>query len=210
MADGYYISKNEEEQGPFTLEEVLEMGPELNTMILSPRADDWERAADLPEFFNYFEAKGIYFPTEDNLASFWVRLLAYFIDYIITSIAISFFVPPAIFPIYQRLLKNTYTVDDMNIYSQFLFTTFIVVVIYNAICEASPLQGSLGKRLCSIVVVDADGRRISFIKALFRNLGKFVSGMVFGIGYLAILWDGHRQAWHDKFVKTYVLTKNRQ
>jgi uncharacterized RDD family membrane protein YckC len=210
MADGYYISKNEEEQGPFTQEEVMQMHLDTDTMVLSPLAEDWERASDLPEFFHYFEARGFYFPTEDNLASFWVRLLAYFIDYIITSIAFSFYVPPAIFAIYKRLLNDTYTINDVYIYSQFLFITFIIVALYNTVCEASQMQGSLGKRVCGIVVVDADGRRLSFIKALFRNLGKFVSGMVFGVGYLAIFWDDHRQAWHDKFAKTYVLTKNRQ
>ena len=207
--NNYYIFKNDHEEGPFTLEEVMQMQPELDTMILSPRGDDWQRASDLPEFFHYFEARGFYFPTEDNLASFWTRLLAYFIDYIITSIAFSFFVPTSIFVVYKRLLNNTYTLDDISIYSQFLFATFIVVVIYNAICEASPMQGSIGKRLCSILVVDADGRRLSFIKAFFRNLGKFVSGMVVGIGYLNILWDEHHQAWHDKFAKTYVLNKTR-
>lgn len=210
MTDGYYISINDEEKGPFTLEEVLEMAPGLDTMVLSPQAEDWERAADLPEFFAYFEANGIYFPTEDNLASFWVRLLAYFIDYILTSIAFSFFVPPNILAIYKRLLNKTYTIDDVNTYLLFLLLTFVIVVFYNAVCEASKMQGSIGKRLCGIVVVDADGRRLSFMKAFFRNLGKFVSGTVLGIGYLAILWDDHRQAWHDKFAKTYVLTRNRE
>ncbi|MBD1386007.1 RDD family protein [Mucilaginibacter rigui] len=210
MTDGYYISINDEEKGPFTLEEVLEMAPGLDTMVLSPKAEDWERAADLPEFFYYFEAQGIYFPTEDNLASFWVRLLAYFIDYILTSIVFSFFVPPIILAIYKRLLNNTYTMGDLNTYSLFLLLTFIIVVFYNTFFEASKMQGSIGKRMCGIVVVDADGRRLSFMKAFFRNLGKFVSGTVLGIGYLAILWDDHRQAWHDKFAKTYVLTRNRQ
>jgi len=210
MTDGYYISINDEEKGPFTLEELLEMAPGLDTMVLSPQAEDWERAADLPEFFHYFEAQGIYFPTEDNLASFWIRLLAYFIDYILTSIVFSFFVPPSILAIYKRLLNNTYTMGDVNTYSLFLLLTFIIVVFYNTVCEASKMQGSIGKRVCGIVVVDADGRRLSFMKAFFRNLGKFVSGTVLGIGYLAILWDDHRQAWHDKFAKTYVLTRNRQ
>ncbi|MFA6246684.1 MAG: RDD family protein [Mucilaginibacter sp.] len=209
MTDGYYISINDEEKGPFTLEEVLEMAPGLDTMVLSPQAEDWERAADLPEFFHYFEAQGICFPTEDNLASFWIRLLAYFIDYILTSIVFSFFVPPTILAIYKRLLNNTYTMGDVNTYSLFLLLTFIIVVFYNTVCEASKMQGSIGKRVCGIVVVDADGRRLSFMKAFFRNLGKFVSGTVLGIGYLAILWDDHRQAWHDKFAKTYVLTRNR-
>jgi hypothetical protein len=60
-------------------------------MVLSPKADDWQRASDLPEFFEYFEAKGVYFPTEDNLATFWWRLLAYLIDSVLISLLISIF-----------------------------------------------------------------------------------------------------------------------
>jgi hypothetical protein len=71
MTDSYFVFKNNQEEGPFTLEEVMETGLDVDTMVLSPLADDWQRASDLPEFFEYFEAKGLYFPTEDNLATFW-------------------------------------------------------------------------------------------------------------------------------------------
>ncbi|MDB5129024.1 DUF4339 domain-containing protein, partial [Mucilaginibacter sp.] len=91
MTDSYFVFKNNQEEGPFTLEEVMETGLDVDTMVLSPLADDWQRASDLPEFFEYFETKGIYFPTEDNLATFWWRLLAYLIDSVLISLLISIF-----------------------------------------------------------------------------------------------------------------------
>jgi uncharacterized RDD family membrane protein YckC len=209
MTDGYYISINDEEQGPFTQEEVLQMHLEVDTMVLSPLAEDWQQASDLPEFFNYFEAKGFYFPTEDNLAGFGWRLLAYIADSLIMSYPISFFKPANFTEVYTRAVNSTGTVDDMVVLLKFNLISFLVVVVYHAICEFSPLQGSLGKKMFRLVVVDTEGRRLSFLRALLRNLGKFVSGLVLLIGYLAVLWDDRKQAWHDKWAKAYVLIRNR-
>ena len=207
MTDGYYISKNDEEQGPLTLEEVLEMGVELDTMVLSPQAEDWERAADLPEFFHYFEAKGFYFPTEDNLASFWRRLLAYLLDSILISVLISIFASAYLIQILTEIEKNTGTTEGNILRLKFNLALLVISIMYNTIFEATPMRGSIGKKLCKIVVVDADGRRLSVFKALVRNFSKLLSSFAIGLGYIVILWDDRRQGWHDKIAKTYVITR---
>ncbi|GGH13490.1 RDD family protein [Mucilaginibacter phyllosphaerae] len=207
MTDGYYISQGEEENGPYTLEEMLNMPLNVDTMILSPQQDDWQRASDLPEFFEYFEARGIYFPTEDNLAGFGWRLIAYVVDSIILSYPISFFRPATFTEVYARATNGTATVDDLVIMLKFNMISFLIMAVYHTICEFSPMQGSLGKKFFKISVVDADGMKLSFGRALLRNLGKFVSGTALGIGYLAILWDSQKQAWHDKWARTYVIIK---
>ncbi|MEB0263714.1 MULTISPECIES: RDD family protein [unclassified Mucilaginibacter] len=209
MTDGYHISQGNEEKGPFTLEELTEMGIDLDTMVLSPGADDWQRAADLPEFFNYFEATGIYFPTEDNLAGFWWRLLAYFIDYFTLGYVLALFTSGITAPLSKKILDNTMTSADMPLFVQICLLNFLAYVFYHSALEASPLQGSLGKRFCGLVVVDADGRRLKYGRALSRNFSKFFSSIAFGVGYLSILWDDRKQAWHDKIAKTYVLVRNR-
>ncbi|MFD0763631.1 RDD family protein [Mucilaginibacter lutimaris] len=207
--DGYYISQGNEEKGPFTIEELMQMGIDLDTLVLSPGADDWQRAADMPEFFNYFEANGIYFPTEDNLGGFGWRLMAYIADTFIMSYPITFLRPAGFATVYNRAMEGNATVDDLVFMLKFNFTSFLVVALYHTICEFSPLQGSIGKKMFRLLVVDAEGRKLSFGRALLRNLGKFVSGLVIMIGYLAVLWDDRKQAWHDKWANTYVLIKNR-
>ncbi|QHS55550.1 RDD family protein [Mucilaginibacter sp. 14171R-50] len=209
MTEGYYISINDREEGPYTLEELLGMHLELDTMVLSPLGGDWQRASDLPELFDYFEAQGFYFPTEDNLAGFWWRLLAYVIDSVIVSNLLSLVTGDITAPIYKKMLDNTLTKEDMPLFFQVTLMNFLVFAFYNAICEATPLQGSPGKKICRLVVVDTDGRRLSMGRALLRNLSKFLSQIVFLVGYLAILWDDHKQAWHDKIARTYVLVRNR-
>ncbi|MCO5935770.1 RDD family protein [Mucilaginibacter sp. RB4R14] len=209
MTDGYHISQGNEEKGPYTLEELTEMGIDLDTMVLSPGADDWQRAADLPEFFNYFEATGIIFPTEDNLAGFWWRLLAYFIDSFIITNIMSLFTSDLTAPLYKKIAENKMTTDDLPFFLQISLLNFVVFALYNAALEASPIQGSLGKRFCGLVVVDEDGRKLKYGKALIRNFSKILSQMALLLGYLSILWDDRKQAWHDKIAKTYVLVRNR-
>lgn len=209
MEENYYITRDKTEEGPFTLKELMQADIDADTLILSPNAADWQRASDLPELFHYFEARGYYFPTEDNLAGFGWRLLAYIADSFIMSYPIAFLRPEGFDAIYKRALNGGATVDDLGTMMQFNLLTFLVMAMYHTICEFSPLQGSLGKKLFRLTVVDADGRRLSFFRALTRNIGKIVSGTALFIGYLWVLWDNRKQAWHDKWAKAYVLVKNR-
>jgi uncharacterized RDD family membrane protein YckC len=206
MTDSYFIFKNNQEEGPFTLEEVMETGLDVDTIVLSPLADDWQRASDLPEFFEYFEAKGIYFPTEDNLATFWWRLLAYLIDSVLISLLISIFASGYLLATIAAMEPDTTEAKIVRL--KFNLVIFVISAIYNSVCEATPMRGSIGKKLCKLVVVDADGRGLSLGRALVRNFTKFLSSIVLGIGYLNILWSEHRQAWHDQIAKTYVITRN--
>ena len=90
MSNGYYILEGEEQKGPFTFKELTEMDIDIYSRILSPEDDTWQNACDLTELYPYFEARGIYFPTGDNLASFGFRFLAYAIDYVILSILMNY------------------------------------------------------------------------------------------------------------------------
>ena len=207
MDKGYYIEENGEQKGPFTFEELIGTHIDLHTPVLSPQSEAWQDACDLPELFTYFEARGFVFPTEDNLASFWWRLLAYVIDYFILSflsgLAFSFLATYGIkfnLQSYNDLLKLSLT--------QVLTIELIVsgiLVIYNSVCEASPMKGSLGKKVCGLIVVDADGAGLTYLNALGRSAGKVVSISVFYLGFLSIFFTEHRQALHDYLAKTYVV-----
>jgi uncharacterized RDD family membrane protein YckC len=64
-----------------------------------------------------------------------------------------------------------------------------------------------GKNALGMYVIDERGGRAGFGRMLAREwIGKFISGLVFGLGYLWILFDKDRQAWHDKLMSTYVIT----
>ncbi len=51
-----------------------------------------------------------------------------------------------------------------------------------------------------------DGSLLGYRGAFMREVvGKFVSGMVFGLGYLWMIRDKDHQTWHDKIAKTVVV-----
>jgi len=77
---------------------------------------------------------------------------------------------------------------------------------YYAYFEGSQSGQTVGKRATGIRVISSlDGGPIGFGRGLLRYLGKCVSGIALGIGYLWMLWDPERQTWQDKIANTYVV-----
>jgi uncharacterized RDD family membrane protein YckC len=65
-----------------------------------------------------------------------------------------------------------------------------------------------GKNMLGMDVIHESGRTAGFGRMLVREwIGKLISGMVFGLGYIWILIDPDRQGWHDKLVSTYVVKR---
>ncbi len=66
---------------------------------------------------------------------------------------------------------------------------------------------SPGKSALGMTVVNKDnGNHLSFGMMFIRaTVGKIISGLVFSLGYLWILWDQYNQCWHDKFVNSVVV-----
>ncbi len=63
-----------------------------------------------------------------------------------------------------------------------------------------------GKNMLGMRVVKEGGERAGFGMMLVREwIGKVISGMILGLGFLWILLDKDRQGWHDKLVSTYVV-----
>jgi uncharacterized RDD family membrane protein YckC len=64
---------------------------------------------------------------------------------------------------------------------------------------------TLGGIICQLRLVRTDGTLVGFPEALVRGLTGIFSLMVLGIGFLWILRDPERQAWHDRVAGTYVV-----
>ena len=63
-----------------------------------------------------------------------------------------------------------------------------------------------GKLLVNIRVIRADGRDAGLGVMVVRSVvGKFISALVFYLGFVWILIDENRQAWHDKLVDTFIV-----
>lgn len=83
--------------------------------------------------------------------------------------------------------------------------TLLVALLYYTLMESSSRQATLGKALMKIKVVNASGEQLTFMNALVRFLGKFLSLLLAGLGFLMIPFTKKRQGLHDIFAKTYVV-----
>ena len=82
----------------------------------------------------------------------------------------------------------------------------LIGAVYFIGLEGSPSGQTLGKRALGIRVLDfGAGGPVGYGRAVIRYVGRFVSGIVFALGYLWMLWDGQKQTWHDKMATTVVV-----
>jgi len=65
---------------------------------------------------------------------------------------------------------------------------------------------TIGKIAVGIRVVNVEGRPPGIWYAFLREIiGKLVSGLFCMLGYLWVIWDSEKQAWHDKIARTHVV-----
>ena len=81
----------------------------------------------------------------------------------------------------------------------------LVFLVYSSL--ATGMYGmTIGKRFFHLKVVREDGSKPGMGTAFLReSLGKFISSLVFSLGFLWVIWDKDKQGWHDKIAKTFVV-----
>jgi len=137
-----------------------------------------------------------------SYAGFWKRFAAWILDGLILfaiGLAVSFafdfmyFLTPIPFLWYVIL-------------SDFLLGIF-TSLLYYSIFESSSHQATPGKMALGIIVTDIAGQRISFGRAVGRDLSKILSVLTLGIGYLMIGFTEEKRGLHDYIAGTLVINK---
>jgi len=132
---------------------------------------------------------------QTTYAGFWWRVLAWLLDTIIATtmvVVIGFIVGFVLATSYPDLARDTAT---LSLIGQII--GIVGTVLYFTCFEASALRATPGKMLCAIKVVDERGERISFGRSLGRYLGKIISALILGIGFMMAGWTRQKQALHD-------------
>jgi uncharacterized RDD family membrane protein YckC len=118
---------------------------------------------------------------------FWLRLAASFLD------GMLLLVPYLVFVV---------TVGPGTAWTLWLFGS----VAYFTLLEGGRDGQTLGKKAAGIRVIDlGTGGPLGYGRAFVRWLGRWVSLLVFGLGYLWMLWDPEKQTWHDKMAGSIVV-----
>jgi len=142
-------------------------------------------------------------------SGFWERFFAYCIDSIIltlASVVVGFI--GAFFIGFVMALMGI-EIEEMEDFFVVLYyiLAFILSWLYFTIMESSKLQATLGKKICNLFVTDTSGNRITFLKANARFWSKFISAVIFGIGYIMAAFTEKHQALHDMIADTLVVKK---
>lgn len=86
--------------------------------------------------------------------------------------------------------------------------SFVIFSVYSVYFVVK-YRTTPGKKLFGLRIVSTNGKKIDWISAFLREvLGKTVSGIILGIGYLMILVDKDRQGLHDKLASTKVIQEH--
>ena len=83
----------------------------------------------------------------------------------------------------------------------------VLPALYYILFESSRLQATPGKLLCRMRVTDLHGNRIDALRATGRYLGKYLSLLIFGIGFLMVAWTRRKQGLHDILAGTFVIRR---
>lgn len=117
---------------------------------------------------------------------------------------------------FDTFLIGIITYFILILINKFLFTVNIYIaiiifiplyILYNAICERTAWQGSIGKLILDICVVDQYENPVTFPLALKRNAAKLVNIITLGIGFIFSAVPPEKRALNDKIAKTYVINK---
>jgi uncharacterized RDD family membrane protein YckC len=123
-----------------------------------------------------------------------------FTNYILDRI-IAFYFAFTISDSLQNFLKySLHSTDDysFNSYEWVVSLSFIFLILLYYILSEGLFQVTLGKIITKSIVIDADGRRISFGKAIGRTFCRIIPLEPFSFLF------GER-GWHDTITETYVV-----
>jgi uncharacterized RDD family membrane protein YckC len=84
--------------------------------------------------------------------------------------------------------------------------TTVMSLAYFTYFEGGPTGQTVGKRALGIRVYDfRQGGSIGYGRGFVRQIGKYLSAIPLGLGYLWMLWDKEKQCWQDKIAGTVVV-----
>jgi uncharacterized RDD family membrane protein YckC len=141
---------------------------------------------------------------EPHYANFWWRLLAVIVDSLILM------VPSCLVGLVLGVMAAIVVGEDADAASNLIsglgnLAGIVMSWLYYALLESSPMQATLGKKICGLRVTDLNGERLSFGRATGRFFARIVSGIPCMIGYLFPFFTEKKQALHDMIAGTLVI-----
>lgn len=135
-------------------------------------------------------------------AGFVTRLLAYAVDLAIVAGIIA--LGGWIAVLADNLLETLGVQIRLSLSALYVFLIPFIAGLYFVVFWA--LTGrTIGKSIMGLKVVAPSGMPPTIGRSIVRVLGYALSAIVFWAGYLWVLVDPDRKAWHDHMANTYVV-----
>lgn len=138
---------------------------------------------------------------------FYLRLLAYLIDCALLY-GVTLTVLLAGFLVLRSSAQNLAQTDTVTLLRLLitpgLIVSTVIELFYFTYCYAVTGQ-TIGKWICGLKVVRADGTVLGFKRAFVRWLGYLVSRFFLYGGFIWIAFSREKQGWHDKMAGSYVI-----
>ena len=136
-------------------------------------------------------------------AGFWLRVIAAAIDGAIVLIAVWIF--GSVFGV--DITSPVHEGADFYVFRLFQLISMFTVWLYFAVMECTTPQATIGKMLMGIYVTDLEGERVAFSRASIRYWMKYVSLVIFFLGFAIAAFTRQKQALHDKVANSLVLKR---
>jgi len=127
---------------------------------------------------------------------FWKRFLAFIIDMVVLYTVGYFLFGPEVM---QEGGRTVTTVSYSGWRGLIPILYFYLSWLF---LEASPAGWALRTK-----IIEMDGGKLSWSKALLRLIGTIPSMLVLALGFFWIGFDKKKQGWHDKIGKTLVVKR---
>ena len=136
--------------------------------------------------------------SEYTCAGFFVRLSAYIIDLIILFFVTLIIRLAGIFPFFNKEILFTFSLKDITMY--LCHVSYFIIFTY--MTSATP-----GKRIMNLMVISDDTNgRLNLKDIIFREtIGKYLSAVIFNVGYILIGLDHEKRGLHDMLSDTHVV-----
>ena len=137
---------------------------------------------------------------------FWIRLVAALIDSIVLTIIIIFLAVLSLVVFGITLGEGA----GVGMFFLVLILASLAPILYKPLMEASEYQGTLGKYVLGLKIVDKNGKKISMSTSFVRTILWIIGSQAFllCLGVIMVGFTEYKQGLHDILADTYVVTNH--
>ena len=141
--------------------------------------------------------------SDPHYAGFWLRFGATLIDSVIFAVVLM--VPLAL------IYGENYWIDETMVHGVWDVLLSYVVPFIATLWFWRRFLGTPGKMVLRLRVVDArTGEPLPVGQCVLRYIGYFVSALPLCLGFIWVVFDARKQAWHDKIAGSVVIVEPRE